>query len=143
MARDRGGPSRASSSCASRPSTTASTPRPWPSSPTRRSSRGPTCPSCETSTWAARGVGVAPDVSAYAVPARAEDLTSLPPAYICVSEFDPLRDEAIAYTQRLLDAGVPTELHLVPGTVHGSHAIPGPKINEPMNAESVTVIQRA
>ncbi|MFE9445340.1 alpha/beta hydrolase [Streptomyces sp. NPDC006602] len=83
-----------------------------------------------------------PDVSPYAAPARAKDLTGLPPAYICVSEFDPLRDEAIAYAQRLLDAGVPTELHLVPGTFHGSHAIPGPKINERMNAESVTVIQR-
>ncbi|MFF3380661.1 alpha/beta hydrolase [Streptomyces sp. NPDC002680] len=84
-----------------------------------------------------------PDVSPYAAPARAEDLTGLPPAYICVAEFDPLRDEAIAYAQRLLNAGVPTELHLVPGTFHGSHAIPGPKINALVNAEAVTVIQRA
>jgi acetyl esterase len=83
-----------------------------------------------------------PDVSPYAAPARAEDLTGLPPAYVCVAEFDPLRDEAIIYAQRLLQAGVPTELHLVPGTFHGSHAIPGPKVNERVNAEAVTVIQR-
>jgi len=83
-----------------------------------------------------------PDVSPYAAPARAEDLTGLPPAYVCVSEFDPLRDEATAYAQRLVQAGVPTELHLVPGTFHGSAAIPGPKINERMTAEAITVIQR-
>jgi acetyl esterase len=84
-----------------------------------------------------------PDVSPYAAPARAKDLTGLPPAYIYVAEFDPLRDEAISYAQRLLDAGVPTELHLTPGTFHGSHAIPGPKISELVKTEAVTVIQRA
>jgi acetyl esterase/lipase len=83
-----------------------------------------------------------PDVSPYAAPARAEDLTGLPPAYVYVSEFDPLRDEAITYAQRLLQAGVPTELHVVPGTFHTSHTIPGPKINERMGAEAVTAIQR-
>ncbi|MCW6003625.1 alpha/beta hydrolase [Micromonospora sp. CPCC 205371] len=83
-----------------------------------------------------------PDISPYAAPARAEDLTGLPPAYVCVSEFDPLRDEAIAYAQRLVQAGVPTELHLFPRTFHGSAAIPGPKINQRMNAEAITVIQR-
>ena len=57
-----------------------------------------------------------------AAPARAsvEQLRGLPPTAITVMEFDPLRDEGIAYAQQLLAAGVSVELHLYPGTFHGS-----------------------
>ncbi|KRD08398.1 alpha/beta hydrolase [Mycobacterium sp. Root265] len=54
-----------------------------------------------------------------AVPARAADLTGLAPAFLSCSELDPLRDEAVDYALRLMWAGVPTELHVVPGTCHG------------------------
>ena len=59
------------------------------------------------------------NVSYYAAPSRASDLTKLPPAYIMTCEHDPLRDEAIIYAMRLMKAGVPVELHNYPGTVHG------------------------
>ncbi|MGW0885937.1 alpha/beta hydrolase [Streptomyces sp. NPDC002671] len=58
------------------------------------------------------------DADPYAAPARAEDLTGLPPAYLEVCQADALRDEALAYAQRLIAAGVHTELHLVPGAFH-------------------------
>jgi acetyl esterase len=58
------------------------------------------------------------DTSPYAAPARATDLTGVAPAAITTAEFDPLRDEAIEYAERLMQAGVPTELHVVPGAVH-------------------------
>jgi acetyl esterase/lipase len=61
-----------------------------------------------------------PDVSPYAAPARAAELSGLPPAYLSVMEFDPPRDEGIAYAQALLAADVPVELHLFPGTFHGA-----------------------
>lgn len=59
------------------------------------------------------------DIPAYAAAARAEDLSDLPPAYICVGALDGFRDEDITYAQRLLHAGVPTELHVLPGVPHG------------------------
>jgi len=59
-------------------------------------------------------------VSIYAAPARAEDLRGLPPAFISVTQYDPLRDEGIEYARRLAQANVRTELHLYPGTFHGS-----------------------
>ena len=64
------------------------------------------------------------DVPIYAAPARAtvEQLRGLPPAYIDVGELDPFRDEDIAYATRLLQAGVPCELHVTPGAYHASEA---------------------
>jgi acetyl esterase/lipase len=63
-------------------------------------------------------------VSPYAAPARSTDLSELPPAYVLTSEFDPLRDEGIAYALRLLQAGVSVELHNYVGTFHGFDAFP-------------------
>ena len=59
------------------------------------------------------------NVSPYASPARCGDLSGLPPAYVMTAEFDPLRDEAIIYATRMMEAGVQVELHNFPGTVHG------------------------
>ena len=56
----------------------------------------------------------------YAAPTRAEDLTGLPPAFIDVGTVDLFRDEDIAFAQRLMQAGVPCELHVNPGSYHGS-----------------------
>jgi acetyl esterase/lipase len=68
--------------------------------------------------WAAL-LGEHPEnVSQYAAPARAQDLTGLPPTFIDVGDLDIFRDEDIAYAQRLIEAGVPTELHLYPGCPH-------------------------
>ena len=55
----------------------------------------------------------------YAAAARAEDLSGLPPTFIGVGTPDLFRDENIAYAQRLMNDGVPTELHVYADGFHG------------------------
>ena len=54
-----------------------------------------------------------------AVPARADRLDGLAPAFVQTAEFDPLRDEGEEYGRRLHEAGVPTQVVRYPGVVHG------------------------
>jgi acetyl esterase/lipase len=60
-----------------------------------------------------------PDVSPYAAPARATDLSGLPPAFIDVGSAETFRDEDVAYASRLWQAGGEAELHVWPGGFHG------------------------
>lgn len=55
----------------------------------------------------------------HAVPARADDLESLAPAFVQTAEFDPLCDEGESYADRLAAAGVPTTVIRYPGVIHG------------------------
>lgn len=54
-----------------------------------------------------------------ASPLRANDVSRLPPAYILIAGFDPLRDEGRAYADRLARAGVPVTCECFEGQVHG------------------------
>lgn len=60
-----------------------------------------------------------PDVSPYAAPARAEDLSGLPPAFLDVGSAETFRDEVVTYASRLWQAGGTAELHVWPGGFHG------------------------
>jgi acetyl esterase/lipase len=59
------------------------------------------------------------DVPIYAAPARAQDLSGLPPTYTFVGELDLFRDETTDYISRLAQAGVTVEYHIYPGCTHG------------------------
>jgi acetyl esterase/lipase len=81
--------------------------------------------------------------SQYAAPARAADLSDLPPAYIATAELCPNRDEGVVYGLRLLQAGVPVELHQWAGTFHGSQAILTAEVSQRQLAEVTATLRRA
>jgi len=82
------------------------------------------------------------EVSPYAAPSRATNLSGLPPAYVSTMEFDPLRDEGIDYATRMLQAGVSVELHSYPGTFHGSALLPGAEVSRRNLEEVIGVLAR-
>jgi acetyl esterase len=87
-------------------------------------------------------LGSSSTVPSTAAPARVVDLSGLPPTYITCMEFDPLRDEALAYAQRLLDHGVSVELHCYAGGFHGATSIPVTSFARRALDELITVLRR-
>jgi acetyl esterase/lipase len=81
--------------------------------------------------------------SAYAAPARANNLAGLPPAYISVGALDLFLDENIEYARRLLNAGVPTELHVFPGAYHGFELAPEARVSKLSESERRAALARA
>ncbi|MET3962315.1 acetyl esterase [Marmoricola sp. OAE513] len=80
---------------------------------------------------------------AYAAPARMDDLSGLPAAYVSTCEYDPLRDEGLTYALRLLQAGVSVEVHQFPGTFHGAQLVQDADVVKRMVAENLDALQRA
>ena len=64
--------------------------------------------------------GPAERLSPRASPLRAASLAGLPPAFVVTCEFDPLRDEGVAYAEALQAAGVPTGQLQCRGQIHTS-----------------------
>ncbi|MCV9999892.1 alpha/beta hydrolase [Pararhizobium sp. YC-54] len=65
-----------------------------------------------------RDVLKAPGENAFAHPLKAVDFSGLPPAYITSAHFDPLRDDAALYAQRLIAAGVSVTYRDEPQMIH-------------------------
>jgi acetyl esterase/lipase len=59
------------------------------------------------------------DVPIYAAPARATDLSGLPPTYIDTGTLDIFHDEDLAYAKKMLADGVEVEGHIWNGAPHG------------------------
>jgi acetyl esterase/lipase len=67
-----------------------------------------------------------PDVPSSAAPARATDLSGLPPTFIDTGELDIFRDECVDYARRIAATGTSVELHVHPGCPHGYDRMPIP-----------------
>jgi acetyl esterase/lipase len=85
-----------------------------------------------------------PDVSPYAAPARAQDLTGLPATFIDVGSVETFRDEDIEYAARLSRAGISVEFHLWPGGFHGFDAMaPQTALAQAARATRLSYLRRA
>lgn len=82
-------------------------------------------------------------VSAYAAAGRADDLTGLPPAYVAVGMLDLFLEECIDFAQRLIKAGVQTELHVLPGAYHGFELASEAELSKANEAERRAALARA
>ncbi|MXO65001.1 alpha/beta hydrolase [Altericroceibacterium endophyticum] len=57
-------------------------------------------------------------------PALAEDLSSVAPTFLATGALDLFLDEDLDYGRRLVDAGVPLEMHVYAGAIHGFQMVP-------------------
>jgi acetyl esterase/lipase len=68
-------------------------------------------------------------VSIYAAPARARDLSGLPPTFLDAGSAEVFRDEVVAYASAIWAAGGVAELHVVPGGFHAFENVsPGARL---------------
>jgi acetyl esterase/lipase len=78
------------------------------------------------------------------VPARVDNLAGLPPAFIGVGSIDLFVDEDVEYARRLIDAGVSTELVVVPGAYHAFDlSVPTAKVSQRFTDAVSVALQRA
>jgi acetyl esterase len=65
----------------------------------------------------------------HAMPLHSKNLATLPPTLLITAEFDPLRDEGIAYAKKLRDAGVALQYRHFDTAAHGFACSEGPNEN--------------
>lgn len=83
-----------------------------------------------------------PDVSPYAAPARAAELSGLPPTYIATGGLDLFLEEDIDYARRLMRGGVPVELHVYPGGFHAFDLSPTAEVAGQARRDSLAALRR-
>lgn len=87
-----------------------------------------------------RGTG---NVSCYAAPARADDLSGLPPLFLDVGSVEALRDEAVQYVSRIWQAGGQAELHVWSGAFHSfDEWVPQAVVSRAANATRIAWLRR-
>ncbi len=84
-----------------------------------------------------------PGVTALASPARSDDLSGLPPAWIGVGTLDLFYDEDLAYAERLRQAGVDCAVVEVPGAFHGFDMVAKAPVVQAFRAAQVAALAGA
>jgi len=85
----------------------------------------------------------AADVSSYEAAARAESLEGLPPTFIAVGALDLFLVEDMDYGRRLIEAGVPVEMHVYAGAYHGFDVMPDAPPVRQLKRDAVGALRKA
>ena len=75
-------------------------------------------------------------------PALADDLSGLPPTLLLTGSLDLFFDEDLDYARRLVDSGVPVELHSYPGAIHAFNMMAEAAISQAFSRDLVSGIAR-
>lgn len=75
-------------------------------------------------------------------PSLADDLAGLPPTWIGTGSLDLFFDENLDYARRLVDAGVPVELHSYPGGIHAFNVVADAGIAKAFSRDMLGAIAR-
>ncbi len=70
------------------------------------------------------------EVPYHAAAGRVEDVAGLAPAWIGVGDLDLFLSEDMAFAKKLMQGGIPTELHVFPGCYHGFDTLPDTSIGK-------------
>jgi triacylglycerol lipase len=81
-------------------------------------------------------------VSPYAAAARAQDLAGLPPTFISTGALDLFLEEDLEYARRLTRHGVPVELHVYPGAIHGFDMMPTAQVAVSARRDRLDALRR-
>ena len=84
-----------------------------------------------------------PGITALASPARSEDLSGLPPAWIGVGTLDLFHDEDVTYAGRLKESGVDCDLEVVPGAFHGFDLVGKSGVTRKFRAAQMAALNNA
>ncbi|MEE1916311.1 alpha/beta hydrolase [Pseudomonas asiatica] len=80
----------------------------------------------------------------YCCPLKADDLSNLPPATLVVGGYDPLKDEGLAYIERLRRSGVAVHSLVYPGAIHGFMSYIGMlQLSDQALGETIDALQTA
>lgn len=79
----------------------------------------------------------------YAVPARRKNLEHLPSTLITIGSLDLFLGEVLNYGQRLIDAGVHTEMHIYPGLYHLGELVPNTRVKNKIFNDRLDAFKRA
>lgn len=79
----------------------------------------------------------------YAAPARAPDLAGLPPTFIATGSIDLFASENLEWARRLIEVGVPVELHVYPGAYHGFPIVAESNVAQRFERDCRSAIARA